>query len=110
MNIKGIDVSKYQGFINWAEVKNTDTKFAMLRVGTGYAGGSKDTRFEENYSNAKAVNLPVGAYYYTYATTEKRAVEDAELVLKWLNGKRFEYPIIYDVEEKSQFNLGKEML
>lgn len=106
-NVRGIDVSRYQGGINWQKVKSDGIQFAMLRCGTGYNGGTKDSRFEQNYTKAKTIGLPIGAYYYTYAKTPEQAEKDAHLVLEWIKGKVFEYPIVFDIEDKAQKNLGK---
>lgn len=104
---KGIDVSRYQSTIDWKKVKADGVQFAMLRCGTGYNGGSKDTKFEQNYKNAREQGIFLGAYYYTYAKTVERAKKDADLVIEWLKGKKFEYPIVFDIEDKTQANLGK---
>ena len=108
MELKGIDVSKYQGSIDWAKVKADGVQFAILRCGTGYNGGSKDSMFEQNYKNARNVGMPIGTYYYTYAQTVEQANADADNVIEWLKGKKFEYPVVYDVEENALFKLGKE--
>lgn len=110
MEVKGIDVSRYQGTIDWAKVKKAGVKFAMLRCGTGYGGGTKDTKFETNYKNAKAQGIAVGAYFYTYAKNKAEAEKDAYNVLKWIKGKQFEYPIAYDVEDNSIKNLGMAVI
>ena len=104
---KGIDVSKWQGDIDWAKVKANDIQFAMLRCGTGAKGGSKDKFFEQNYKQARENDIFLGAYYYTYATTVDQAKRDADNVLEWIKGKKFEYPIVFDIEDSTQANLGK---
>ena len=110
MVVKGIDVSKYQGNIDWAAVKNSGIEFAMLRGGYGRYATQKDGKFEQNYANAKSVGIPVGAYHYSYATSVSAAEQEADMCLSYLAGKSFEYPIIMDVEEKRQANLGKAAL
>lgn len=110
MTVKGIDVSKYQGNIDWAAVKNSGIGFAMLRGGYGRYSNQKDGKFEQNYSNAKSVGMPIGAYHYSYATSVSAAEQEADMCLSYLAGKSFEYPIIMDVEEKRQANLGKAAL
>lgn len=110
MQYKGIDVSKYQGNIDWAKVKASGIQFAILRGGYGRISTQKDIKFEQNYKNAKAVGMPVGVYHYSYATTVDRAKQEADFVLSYIAGKQFEYPIILDVEEKSQAKLGKAKL
>ena len=104
--LEGIDVSSYQGTINWSKVAQTK-KFAILRAGTGYNGGNnKDSKFEENYKNAKAAGVKVGAYWYSYAKSEDDAKKEATYFLQHLKGKQFEWPVYYDIEEGSQFTSG----
>ena len=65
---KGIDVSKWQGRIDWSEVKADGVEFAIIREGYGKENPNQvDKRFEENYKGAKAAGIPVGVYFYTYA-------------------------------------------
>lgn len=107
---KGIDVSRYQGKIDWKKVKNSGIQFAMLRCGSGYQGGSKDIKFEDNYKGAKEQGIYVGAYFYSYAKTVSQAEKEADLVLTWLKDKQFEYPIAFDIEDNSQKKLGKQLI
>ncbi len=95
----GVDVSSWQGKVDWQKVKNDGKSFAILRIGTSKG---KDTYFEENYKNAKAAGMNVGCYFYTYATTEEEVLLDAENVLSWLEGKQLEYPVYYDMENSAQ--------
>lgn len=99
----GIDVSSWQGKVDWQKVKNDGKTFAILRIGTGKG---KDTYFEENYKNAKQAGINIGCYFYTYATTVKEAEKDAETVLSWLDGKQLEYPVYYDMENSAQLGSG----
>jgi GH25 family lysozyme M1 (1,4-beta-N-acetylmuramidase) len=101
----GIDVSAHQGKIDWSKVK---TDFAILRAGFGKVISQKDEQFEANYSGAKAAGIPVGAYWYSYAMTPDEAREEADVFLKVLAGKQFEYPVYFDIEEQKQLALGKE--
>lgn len=98
MKIYGIDVSSYQGTIDWSKVKAAGISFAILRVGTSKG---KDSYFEKNYTNAKAVGMPLGVYYYSYASTVAKAQSEASTVVSWLSGKSFEYPIYFDIEDGS---------
>ena len=68
----------------------------------------KDARFEENYRNAKAAGISVGAYWYSYAMSEDEARLEADVFLSVIKGKQFEMPVYFDLEEKKQFDLGKE--
>ena len=101
-----IDVSRYQGEIDWAQVAAAGYKGAMLKtVSTNHKLSKRadglyiDPTFEANYRNAKAAGLDVGVYYYTYATSE--AMADAELALlrQAVYGKEFSLPVCVDVEE-----------
>ncbi len=107
---KGIDVSKWQGEINWSKVKNAGIDFAMLRSSFGWGESQKDLCFEKNYEGAKKVGVAVGVYHYSYAETPEEAVKEAEFCHKLLKNKKFEYPIAYDMEEASVGKLGKEKI
>lgn len=106
--IKGIDVSEWQGFVDWSNVKMTDTKFAILRAGYGREISQKDKQFENNYKGCKAVGMPCGVYWYNYAVTPEEAKKEAAVCLEILKGKQFEYPIYYDVEEQRTLQLGRD--
>lgn len=107
---KGIDVSKHNGKIDWAKVKASGVQFAMLRAGFGRYDNQKDERFEEYYAGATAAGIPVGAYHYSYATNAEQAKQEAETFLGWIKGKKFEYPVAYDIEDAKQSSLGKEII
>ena len=101
-----IDVSRYQGVIDWAQVAAAGYKGAMLKTVSTNRKLSKradglyiDPTFETNYHNAKAAGLDVGVYYYTYATSE--AMADAELALlrQAVYGKELTLPVAVDVED-----------
>lgn len=109
MATSGIDVSKWQGTIDWQRVKAAGVEFALLRAGYGNADAYPDQidpTFEYNYSECKRVGMPVGAYWYSYATTVEMARQEAQSCINVLKGKQFEYPIYYDVEEMRIFNSG----
>ena len=103
--ILGIDVSEYQGNINWSHVKADGVKFAILRAGISHR---VDNQFANNYAECKSNGVPVGAYWYSKATTVEEAKQEAQDFLAALKGKTFEYPVYMDLEEQSQFALGKE--
>ncbi len=105
---RGIDVSEYQGNIDWQTVKNSGIDFAMLRCGYGRFPSQKDDRFEQNYTNAKKAGVNVGSYLFSYATSVDNAREEAENCLRFLEGKQFEYPIAYDIEAPSQQRMSAE--
>ena len=103
--ILGIDVSEYQGNINWSHVKADGVKFAILRAGIRHR---VDNQFANNYAGCKSNGVSVGAYWYSKATTVAEVKQEAQDFLAALNGKTFEYPVYMDLEEQSQFALGKE--
>jgi lysozyme len=106
MQVKGIDISKWQGAIDFQKVKNSGIKFVIIRAGYGTKG--KDEFFEANYKKAKAAGLHVGAYWYSYADGFKEASEEADAFLRALFGKQFDYPVYLDMEEKSQLDAGMD--
>lgn len=107
-DMKGIDVSVHNGDINWNKVKADGIEFAILRAGFGRLEKQKDARFEDNYKGAKTAGIPIGAYWYSYAMTPEEAELEANVFLKVIKGKQFEMPVYFDLEEKKQFDLGKE--
>ena len=107
---KGIDVSRYQGEIDWKKVKASGVQFAMLRAGYGRFDSQKDAQFERNYKEAKAAGIPVGAYLYSYAKTVEDARSEAKVFLQWVKGKQFAYPLAFDVEEAEQAQKGKQFV
>ena len=101
-----IDVSRYQGTIDWAQVAAAGYKGAMLKtVSTNHKLSKRadglyiDSTFEANYRNAKAAGLDVGVYYYTYATSEAMANAELALVRQAVYGKELTLPLAVDVEE-----------
>ena len=109
-DMKGIDVSVHNGNIDWQKVKSAGIDFAILRAGYGRLASQKDEKFEQNYKNAKAAGIPVGAYWYSYAMTPEEAELEADVFLSVIKGKQFEMPVYFDLEEKKQFDLGKEQV
>lgn len=109
-NYKGIDVSKWQGAIDWQKVKAAGVQFAMLRAGYGRYAAQKDPYFETNYKNAKAAGVKVGAYWYSYAKTTEQAKQEARVFLDVIGAKSFDYPLALDVEENATAALGKQVV
>lgn len=106
---KGIDVSKHQGTIDFAKVAKAGVDYVIIRAGYGKLLSQKDPKFETYYKDAKAAGLKVGAYWYSYAMTASEAKTEAEVCMKVLTGKTFEYPIYFDLEEKDAFAQGKDV-
>ena len=96
--LKGIDVSRWQEAIDWPAVAASGVQFAILRAGYGKHISQKDPRFEENYTAARAAGIPVGAYWYSYATTVAEARQEAEVCLQVLNGRPLDWPVWFDQE------------
>ena len=103
----GIDVSRYQGNINWGRVAAAGKRFAMIRVGSSNSGGLYvDPYFLQNVNGAKAAGLRVGAYYYTYARTRAAVANELTTFLNAMEGLQLEYPVFVDVEDFSLTSLG----
>lgn len=99
--IRGIDVSKFQGNIDWQAVKDSGMEFAMIRIGLrGYGSGQlvMDERFYENIKNAQAAGLQTGVYFFSAAVSTEEAVEEAEFVIKALEGYELSMPVVFDTE------------
>ena len=104
----GVDLSVHNGAVDMAKVKASGKSFVFLREGYGDElsyPGQKDARFEQDYKNAKAAGLHVGAYHYMYATNVNAAKREAQGFLNNLKGKSFDYPIALDIEENAQYKL-----
>ena len=105
---KGIDVSKFQGDIDWQAVAADGVEFAFIRVGNrGYGAEGKmleDDRFEENVEGALQAGIKVGVYFYTQALNEQELLEEANFVLEKIAPYKIECPVVYDVEKVSGAN------
>lgn len=102
--MKGLDISSYQGGINFDAIKSAGVGFLIIRAGfTGWGTGvnyNKDKYFEEFYNKSKSHNIPVGAYWYSCANTKEKGIAEAEFMYNnCLKCKQFEYPIYIDVED-----------
>jgi len=100
---KGVDLSEYDGDVNWS-VLSQNIDFAILRAGSNF--GVHDQQFENNYIGAKQYGVPVGVYWYSYAHNEEEAAREARGCLDKIQGKQYEYPIFYDIEEQEIFDTG----
>lgn len=102
-NYKGIDVSQFNGSINWGFVKRDNVDFAFIRVGYrgyGQAGNFReDANFRTNIQAAKTASVPVGIYFVTQAITDEEAIEEANWVLQKIKDYDIDYPIAIDIEE-----------
>lgn len=103
----GIDVSKWQGDIDFSKLKNAGVEFVIIRVGSsnGIDGENfVDSKFIQNIKNANSVGIPVGVYFYSYANSVDRAVSDAKWIIEQLKNYKVDLPIAFDWENWGSFN------
>ena len=106
--LSGIDISYHNGEIDFSIIKSR-VDFIIMRAGYGVkTTDSKEIKFDIYYNEAKKYNIPIGTYWYCYAKTPEGALLEAKTFLNKVKGKKFEFPVYYDVEEKSIFDTGKE--
>ena len=105
---KGIDVSSWQGTIDWKTVADYGMGFAILRITE--AGNVIDSYFEQNFSECRKYNISVGAYKYSYAMTVAEIQSEARKVVEVLNGRKLQYPVWLDLEWNNQRSLGAEQI
>lgn len=105
---KGIDVAKWNGTINWPNVKRAGIDFAILKV--TIKSNAKEPTFDRNFEGCTNNNIKIGGYRYVYATTVDAARKEAEGVLAALNGRKLPYGMWLDMEDASIKGLGKSML
>ena len=94
---RGIDVSNFQGTIDWNQVKAAGIEFAILKVGPVY--GKPDSTFERNATECERLGIPYGVYYYSYARSVADANIEADRTLAWLGGHHPSLPVYYDLED-----------
>ena len=102
-----IDVSKWQGDIDFKKLKDAEVEFVIIRVGssTGINGENfVDSKFIQNIENANSVGIPVGVYFYSYANSMERAINDAKWIIDVIKDYRVELPIAFDWENWGSFN------
>lgn len=115
---RGIDVSRWNHQIDpasgeylpldWQKIKSAGFDFVIIKAGSTRSG--KEPTFEMDYAGAREAGLAVGAYFYTYSSTVSGIESDVASLLGYLSGKKFEYPIYFDLEDPSLASLGKEDL
>ena len=109
MAIKGVDISEFNGSVNFSTLKNAGVKYAIIRTGFGSDyPGQQDKRFSENVRKADAAGMPWGAYHYAYAKTRQGGIDEAKHCLRLLNGRKPLYGVWYDMEDNS--TLGGDLL
>ena len=99
MSMKGLDVSEFQGEVDWERVKAAGYQFAMLRAGYGFS--TVDKQFKRNASECNRIGLPIGAYWFCYAISPQTAVQEADGCISTISGYRLDYPVCYDIEHAS---------
>lgn len=109
MAVKGVDISEFNGSVNFSTLKNAGVKYAIIRTGFGSDyPGQQDKRFSENVRKADAAGMPWGAYHYAYAKTRQGGIDEAKHCLRLLNGRKPLYGVWYDMEDNS--TLGGDLL
>ncbi len=106
MESRGIDVSEFQGNINWQDVANSNIDFAIIRASYGQNG--LDNQFKNNMSEISNTQIYPGAYHYTYAQSTSDAIKEANHFLNTIKPYKFYYPVALDIEEASIGALGKQ--
>ena len=106
--ISGIDVSAYQGDINWSAVAASGVKFAMIRLGNTKYG--MDSKFAQNVAGANAAGIRVGVYVYSYALTDAEAAADAQLAVAAMKNLPVSFPVAIDIEDSTQSTLSDAQL
>ena len=107
ISIPGIDVSEYQGVIDWEKVAAAGIKYAVLRAITKEG---VDKQFERNYQNARAAGLKVGAYAFCYDKSVTQAKARAKRLLELLGARSLELPVFYDLEWTAMERMAKETI
>ncbi len=107
-----LDLSRWQGDIDWTKIADTNVDAVIIRIGLRGAQSREiqiDANFEEYYQGAKEAGLHIGCYFYTTATTTAEATEEAEFVLETIieGGYEFDMPIFLDIEDTITENVGK---
>lgn len=109
-NVKCLDVSVWQGDIDFDDVKADGYDYVILRAGFGNEASQEDYRFEEYYREARAAGLKIGAYWYSYAVDNDDALREAKACLQVLGNKKLDMPVFYDVEESFQAYYSNQKL
>lgn len=103
----GVDLSEWNNYIsadNFVQMKRSGIDFVLLRA--GYRDDYEDYMFQNNYYNAREAGLDIGVYHYITATDSEMAVREAEAMLSWIEGMKFEYPVVLDIETENQSYLS----
>lgn len=107
---KGIDVSRYQGDIDWAKVKKAGIEFVMIRAGYGKHSDQVDAKFKTNIAGAQKAGIECGVYWYSYALNTSDALQEAKNCYNTIKGYKLSYPVAFDIEDSSQMGLTNTQL
>jgi len=110
VDLKGVDISQWQGTIDWDTLKKSGIDYVILRAGYGRLASQIDTKFIENIEGAKRVGIDVGVYWYSYATTVEGAYAEAEACHEVIKGYDLTFPVYFDIEDPTQVNLSVSQL
>lgn len=104
--VKCLDISTWQGYVDFNKVKSAGYNYVILRAGFGREYSQKDNTFERNYANAKVAGIKVGVYWFSYSTSPSDAYREANACLYCLNGKRLDMPVYYDLEYQPAMSMS----
>lgn len=108
---QGIDVSEWNGEIDWEKVKASGIDFAIIRCGYGSAEtGREDKYWRRNASECERLGIPYGVYIYSYALNEEEALKEAKFAAKLIKRRNLSMPVFYDVEEDCHLALSEEKI
>lgn len=108
MNIKGIDISAWNGNVDMKKIKEAGIKFVMIRA--SYGNGHEDSRFRNNVRKCNEIGMPWGAYHYSYALNETEAKKEAKAFLKIVKSvKGRSYPLVVDIEDADRYKSKRGM-
>ena len=111
MKEKLIDVSTWNGNIDWDKVYKSGVRYAMIRSSFGIENPNQiDNKFVRNIENAIKVGIKCGIYHYSYARSVAEAKKEADFCLKTIKNYKIDLPVAFDIEDSSQTNLGKDTL
>lgn len=97
---RGMDVSEWQGNIDWKQVKRSDIDFAFVRISYGLT--HEDYTYDENMTNAELAGVPTGTYVYSTALSTTTALKEAQLAISKMQGYKVSYPVVYDAGMQKQ--------
>lgn len=106
LNSNGIDVSQWQGTVDWSMVKDSGVDFAIIRSGYGKYSSQEDPKFDENMKGAQEAGIACGTYWYSYALSVEEAIQEAEACYEVIKDYDFTYPVYFDIEDPSQSKLS----